>query len=81
MTPRRAGGACALVAALILCWWAAEIHPSALFEAGAIASVWSFLRGLFPPDLSPGFLRVAVAAVGQTLAIAVVSTVLSIVIG
>ncbi len=81
LTPRRAGGACALVAALILCCWAAEIHPSALFEAGAIASVWSFLRGLFPPDLSPGFLRVAVAAVGQTLAIAVVSTVLSIVIG
>ncbi len=79
--PRRVTGASALVAALIFCWWAAEIHPSALFEAGAVASVWSFLRGLFPPDLSPGFLRVVVAAVGQTLAIAVVATVLSIVIG
>ncbi len=78
---RRLAGASALVAALILCWWVAEVHPSALFEAGAMASVWSFLRGLFPPDLSLGFLRVTVAAVGQTLAIAVVSTVLSIVIG
>lgn len=71
----------ALVAALVLSWWAAEIEPRALFEAGAIASVWSFLRGLFPPDLSPGFLRIAVTAIAQTLAIAVVSTVLSIVIG
>lgn len=78
---RRAIGACAFVALVIFCWWVAEIHPSALFEAGALASVWSFIRGLFPPDLSPAFLSVVAFAIGQTLSIAVVSTVLSIVIG
>lgn len=80
-TLRRVSIACALIAILIISWWFAEIKPSALFEAGAIASVWSFLRALFPPDLSPPFLRVVVIAIGQTLSIAVVSTLLSIMIG
>ena len=71
----------ALVLALIFCWSAAEVRPSLLFEPGTIASVWSFLRSLFPPDYSASFLRITVAAIGQTLAIAVVSTVLSIIIG
>src|SRR5918993_483008 len=78
---QRISAACALVAILIFCWWAAEIHPSALFQADALTSVGSFLRGLFPPDLSPAFLRVVALAIGQTLSIAVVSTALSIVIG
>lgn len=71
----------ALVLALIFCWWAAEVRPSLLLEPGTIASVWSFLRSLFPPDFSIAFLRITVAAIGQTVAIAVVSTVLSIIIG
>ena len=71
----------ALVLALIFCWSAAEVRPSLLLEPGTIASVWGFLRSLFPPDYSTPFLRITVAAIGQTLAIAVVSTVLSIIIG
>jgi phosphonate transport system permease protein len=71
----------ALVLALIFCWWAAGVRPSLLFEPGTIASVWGFLRSLFPPDFSIAFVRITVAAIGQTVAIAVVSTVLSIIIG
>lgn len=71
----------ALVLALIFCWWAAEVNPFLLFEPSTITSVWGLLRSLFPPDFSIAFLRITVAAIGQTLAIAVVSTVLSISIG
>jgi phosphonate transport system permease protein len=70
-----------MAAALILCWRAAEIRPSALFADRTIASVWVFLRGLFPPDLSPEFLRIVIVATGRTLAMAIAGTALSIVIG
>jgi phosphonate transport system permease protein len=73
--------ALALASALALCWRAAEVRPLALFEPGALSAVWSFVRGMFPPDLSPGFLRVVAAAVGQTLAVAVAGTVLSVIVG
>jgi len=78
---RRTAVAIGLIAVLIFCWRAAEIRPSALFEASAITSVAAFLRGLFPPDLSPDFLRVVAAAIGRTLAIAIAGTTLSIIIG
>lgn len=70
-----------IVLVLVISWRAAEIHPTAFFEPGAVASVMAFLRGLFPPDLSPSFLRVVGAAALQTLAIAIAGTSLSIVIG
>jgi len=73
--------ALALAAALILCWRVAEVRPTALFNAAAISSVWAFVRGLFPPDLSPGFLSIVAAAIVQTVAIAFAGTVLSILIG
>ncbi|HYY93838.1 MAG TPA: hypothetical protein VE713_04925, partial [Pyrinomonadaceae bacterium] len=66
---------------LILCWRYAEVRPTALLEPGAAASVWSFIKGLFPPDLSPDFLRVVAAAAAQTVAIAIAGTTLSILIG
>jgi len=78
---RRIAAVFGLSAVLVLCWRAAEIRPSALFEASAAASVLHFLRSLFPPDLSPDFLRVVGAAIGRTLAMAIAGTTLSIVIG
>src|SRR5712692_8005096 len=78
---RRAAVIFGLIAVLIFCWRAAEIRPSALFETSAINSVLNFLRSLFPPDLSPDFLRVVAAAIGRTLAIAIAGTTLSIIIG
>src|ERR1041384_7628405 len=71
LTLRRVAIALALGALLILCWRAAEVRPSVFFEASTFALVWSFLRGLFPPDLSPDFLRVIAAAIGRTLAMAI----------
>jgi phosphonate transport system permease protein len=81
LTPRRVGLLLALAAALACCWRAAEVRPSALLDPAAAASVWGFLRGLFPPDLSPDFLRVVLAATAQTLAIAFAGTLLSVGIG
>ena len=71
----------AIVLVLVISWRAAEIRPTAFFETGAVASVLVFLRGLFPPDLSPSFLNVVGAAALQTVAIAIAGTALSIVIG
>jgi phosphonate transport system permease protein len=81
MMLRRLAIVLASAAVLILCWRAAEIRPSALFAEGAISSIWAFLQGLFPPDLSPDFLRVVAAAIGRTIAIAIAGTTLSIIIG
>src|SRR5262249_34326724 len=78
---RRAAGSLALVAALVVCWIAAEIHPTALFGPGSSAALLTFIRSLFPPDLSPEFLRVVGAAIVRTAAIAIAGTFLAIVIG
>ena len=59
----------------------AEVQPAALFQPDAIASIWNFIRSLFPPDVSLQFLSVVATAGLQTLAIAVVSTVLSVLFG
>jgi phosphonate transport system permease protein len=81
LTPRRAALLLAAAAALALCWRAAEVRPAALFDPAAGAAVWRFARGLFPPDFSPEFLRVVVAATAQTLAVAVAGTLLSVGLG
>ncbi len=65
---------------LMLCWRFAEIRPAAFFEPGVAAAVWNFVSSLFPPDLSPEFLRVVAAAILQTVAIAIAGTTLSILI-
>jgi ABC-type phosphate/phosphonate transport system permease subunit len=62
---------------LVSCFFIAEVRPAALFEPEAIASIWRFIRSLFPPDLSFQFLSVVASAGLQTLAIAIVSTFLS----
>ncbi|HKY27346.1 MAG TPA: hypothetical protein VJM12_05300, partial [Pyrinomonadaceae bacterium] len=77
----RIGRALALLCIFAFCWQAAEIRPLALIDAGALASAWGFVRASFPPDFSLSFLKIVVSAIGQTLAIAIAGTVLSIVIG
>jgi phosphonate transport system permease protein len=67
--------------AFVLCWRAAAIDPAVLFAPGTSAALWAFLRGLFPPDLSPGFLRVVGAAVTRTAGLAIAGTTLAIAIG
>lgn len=80
LTTRHIGAGIALGLALIICWRAAEMRPAALIESNTAASVWAFIRGLFPPDLSAEFLRIVAAAAGQTIAIAIAGTTLSIII-
>jgi phosphonate transport system permease protein len=60
-------------------WRFAEVDPGRLFQAATLAALWNFLTSLFPPDLSPNFLRTVFWAVIQTIATAVAGTVLSIV--
>jgi len=58
----------------------AQVTPGALVSASALQGLGRLLGGLFPPDLSPGFLGVVAAAVARTLAIGVAGTVLAIVL-
>jgi len=69
----RAGAVCA---ALALCILGAGVHPT--LDVRALAA---FARGVFPPDLSPPFLRVVGLAIARTLGIALAGTALSILWG
>jgi phosphonate transport system permease protein len=76
-------GILSLVAALALLafsWQFAEIRPGVLVRPATAAAIWNFVRQLFPPDLSPEFLRTVLRAVAQTTATAVVGTLLSLVV-
>lgn len=77
----RLGAALALGAVLFVCWRAADIRLTVLFAPGTSTALWTFIRGLFPPDLSPDFLRVVGAAIIRTGALAIAGTSLAIAIG
>lgn len=57
---------------------ASEVSARALVDPRALEGLGRLLRGMFPPDLSPGFLAVVASAVGRTLAIGIAGTVLAI---
>ncbi|HYL97177.1 MAG TPA: phosphonate ABC transporter, permease protein PhnE [Terriglobales bacterium] len=71
--------ALAALALLAVCWRFAEIRPQVFFRPATAAAIWNFLTGLYPPDLSADFLRTVLRAVAQTIATAVVGTLLSII--
>ena len=81
ITPPRFAGALAVVCVFAFCWQAAEVRLLAFIDASAWASAWAFVRAGFPPDVSLSFLKIVASAVGQTLAIAIAGTSLSILIG
>ena len=70
----------AALALLFFSWRFAEVHPTVLFRPATLAALRSFLAGLFPPDLSPAFLRTVFWAFIQTIATALAGTALSIVL-
>jgi len=78
---RRALAVGALAAGSVVCWRAAEMRPTILLFPGTTAAIWAFVRSLFPPDLSPDFLRVVGAAIIRTAAMAIAGTTLAIAIG
>src|SRR5258707_2964103 len=55
---RRTAVVIGFIAVLIFCWRAAEIRPSALFEAGALCSPSSLFPRRFPSRPSSRLLRV-----------------------
>jgi phosphonate transport system permease protein len=81
LTIRRLGIGIIFIALLVLFWYVAEIHPSALIDPQNTSAVWNFVRQLFPPDISPEFLIIVVRAALQTLVIAIASTFLSVMFG
>lgn len=71
----------ALAAAFVASWYLVGGDLRTIFSVHAAADTWRFVRGLFPPDFSPAFLRTVFNATVQTIATAIAATVLSIVIG
>jgi phosphonate transport system permease protein len=78
MTPRAILSLLAAFALLAFSWRFAEVRPSVLLRPATAAAIWNFVSRLFPPDLSPDFLRTVLRAAAQTLATAVAGTLLSL---
>jgi phosphonate transport system permease protein len=72
----------AVLAASVLVWACAvaEVQPARLFDEANARAFARFVRGMFPPDMSATFLRVVVAAIARTLAIAIAGTTLAVLV-
>jgi len=66
---------------LIDSWQRAGIDPEVFFEAKGRDSLWKFLNGMFPPDLSRNFLSLMVRPALETIQISLWGTLFAIVIG
>ncbi|HLH32719.1 MAG TPA: ABC transporter permease subunit, partial [Terriglobia bacterium] len=69
------------LAIFVVSWIVVGVDLHAIFSAQTTAAAFGFIRGLFPPDLSPAFLRIVLNATLQTIATAIAATILSILIG
>ena len=65
---------------LVICWKVDDVRLNTLLQPATLAALWTFLRGLFPPELSADFLRIVFRAIASTLAIAIAGTILSVLI-
>jgi phosphonate transport system permease protein len=68
-------------AVLIGSWRITEIQPAMLFGADSRRQIWAFLVGLFPPDLSPGFLSLLIQPTLETIQISIMGMALGILLG
>ncbi len=68
-------------AAFVGSWHLAQVQPGLLFEAEGRRNMAKFITGMFPPELSPDFLRFLVVPLMETIQISVMGTVLAIAIG
>jgi len=62
-------------------WWRAGIDPRVFFEKQGREHLWKFLGGMFPPDLSWGFLSLMAGPALETIQISVMGTVIAVMIG
>lgn len=77
-TPQRTAVLFAALLVLVICWQVDGVRLRTIFQPTTLAALWNFLRGLFPPDLSPDFLRIVFRAIASTLATAFAGTILSV---
>lgn len=77
---RAAVVALAVTAAVIASARIAGVRLAPLLDPANHAAIRGFVRGLAPPDVSPAFLRVALAASLRTVAIALAGTALSLIV-
>ena len=68
-------------AALLGSWHLAQVQPGLLLEAEGRRNMAKFLTGMFPPELSPDFLRLLLVPLFETIQISVMGMVLAIAIG
>lgn len=71
----------AFVASVLYSLRVAEVDPRLLVTGDALANVAHFVRGLFPPKLSPDFLGLMVRPAVETVQISVMGTVIAVLIG
>jgi phosphonate transport system permease protein len=79
-TSRRCAAFVAAVCVLVICWQIDGVRFSAVFQRSTAEALWTLLRGMFPPDLSMGFLRTVSRALLSTLATGIAGTFLSVLI-
>src|SRR5215472_14618033 len=79
-TARRVGVLLSVFLVLAVCWQVENVRLAVILQPATFTALWEFLRGLFPPDLSLGFLRIVFFALLSTVATAIAGTVLSVLI-
>lgn len=79
-TPRRAALIVGVLLVLAICWQVDGVRLAALIQPATLRALWTFLEGLFPPDFSPGFLRIVLHALVSTMVTAIAGTILSVLI-
>lgn len=80
LTPLRVAIVLAGLFVLVICWKVDDVRLNTLLQPATLVALWTFLRGLFPPDLSADFLHIVFRAIASTLAIAIAGTILSVMI-
>jgi len=73
--------AAAFVLTLAVSLRVADVRPWLLVEGDALANVGRFVRGMFPPKLSPEFLAQMVRPALETVQISVMGTTIAVLIG
>ena len=68
-----------LLGLALLAWaaWVSKVDLPLLISKGTFAALFDLLRRLFPPDLSPAFVKVALHATVTTAATALIATAIS----
>jgi len=62
-------------------WRRAEVNPFVFFEQSAREHLWTFITGMFPPELSWNFLSLMFQPALETIQISIMGTLIAVMIG